>query len=163
MATLATYFRRSDLIAAESTTGKVTIADPYQLRGVPGDDIYFFCKRIDNSRLVRQADVKSGKDCWSTIATACVLALMLGAAVTPRIGGVLAGYRLEKLKQEQRELADKRRTLEIREAQMLNPARLDELAARHKLAAPVAGQEVRLQPKDSSLALNVSLSTSPAQ
>jgi hypothetical protein len=38
---------------------------------------------------------------------------------------------------------------------MLSPSRLDELAAKQQLAAPGPGQEMHLQPKDSSLAMNV--------
>jgi hypothetical protein len=159
MATLATFFRRSDLIAAE-TTVQVSAADHFSLRGLPADDIYFFSKRIDNSRLVRQADPKMRTDCWSTIATACLLAITVATAVSPRIGNVLAGYRSERLRAEQRELLDKRRTLEIQEAQMLSPARLGELAASRKLMTPASGQEVQLQPKDASFALNVSPSAS---
>ena len=154
MATLATFFRRSDFMGVDATTA-IQAVDPYQLRGMPADDIYFFCKRIDNSRLVRQADPKTRTDCWSTIATACILAITLGTVVSPRIGGVLSGYQMERLKTEKRELLDRRRTLEIQEARMLSPSRLGELAERQQLAAPGAGQEVHLQPKDSSFALNV--------
>jgi hypothetical protein len=154
MATLATFFRRSDLIAAD-TTVQVRTADPFSLRGLPADDIYFFSKRVDNSRLVRQADPKTRTDCWSTIATACLLAITVAAAVSPRIGNVLQGYRTERLRVEQRELMDKRRTLEIQEARMLSPSRLGELASRQKMTAPISGQEVQLQPKDASFAMNV--------
>lgn len=155
MATLATFFRRSDLIDAETTVQARTAADQFALRGLPADDIYFYSKRIDNSRLVRQADPATRTDCWSTIATACLLAITVGAAVSPRIGGVLAGYRIERLRTEQRELMDKRRALEIREALLVSPAKLDELAAREKMTAPASGQQVQLQPRETSLAMNV--------
>ena len=155
MATLATFFRRSDFMAADTTTA-VEAADPNRLRSLPGDNIYFYSKRIDNSRLVREADPKTRTDCWSTIATACILAGLIGTAVSPRIGGILAGYQMEKLKVEQRELTDRRRVLQIEEAQMVSPSRLDELANGQKLAAPGPGQEMHLQPRDSSsMAMNV--------
>jgi hypothetical protein len=162
MATLATFFRRSDLMAAESTR-EVENADPYRLRSLPGDNLYFFSKRVDNSRLVREADPKTRSDCWSTIGTVCIVAAMLATAVSPRIGGVMAGYQIEKLKADQRELHDKIRVLEIEEAQMLNPRRLDGLAARQQLAQPLTGQEVHLQPRDASLALNETSSAITAQ
>ncbi len=162
MATLATFFRRSDFMAAESAMEREA-ADPYRLRSVPGDNIYFYSKRIDNSRLVREADPKTKAECWSTIATACVVAVLVGAAVSPHIGGILSGYQIEKLKTEQRQLVDERRMLAIEEAQMLSPARLDELATRQKLAAPAPGQEMHLQPNDTSLAMNVIRVSSPSR
>ncbi len=158
MATLATFFRRSELMAADFTTEREA-ADPYRLRSLPGDQIYFYSKRIDNSRLVRAADPKMRKDCWSAIATACLLAAMIGTAVSPRIGGVLAGYQMEKLKAENRQLMDERRMLQIDEAQLLSPARLDEFASRQNLSYPVRGQETHLQPKDAAFAMNVAPTT----
>ena len=138
------------------TTTAVDAAAPNRLRNLPGDSIYFYSKRIDNSRLVREADPKTRTDCWSTIATACILAGLIGTAVSPRIGGILSGYQMEKLKAEQRELTDRRRVLQIEEAQMVSPSRLDELANGQKLTAPGPGQEMHLQPKDSSsVAMNL--------
>ena len=51
-------------------------ADPMALTGLPNDDIYFYCKRIDNSRLVRQADTHA-KGEWSAIAGVCAAALLI--------------------------------------------------------------------------------------
>lgn len=162
MATAATFFRRSDCMEAERTMERET-ADPYRLRSLPADSVFFFSKRIDNSRLVRQAEPKTRTDCWSAIATACVLAVMVGTAVSPRVGSVLAGMQVEKLKAQKRELLDRRRLVEIQEARILNSTNLDDMAARQKLAAPAPGQEQHLQPRDSSLALNASPSVVNAQ
>ena len=30
--------------------------DPFQLRALPQEDVFFYCKKIDNSRLVREPD-----------------------------------------------------------------------------------------------------------
>lgn len=164
MATVATFFRRSDYMEAEREIERETAAaDPYRLRSLPADSVFFFSKRIDNSRLVREAEPKTRTDCWSAIATACVLAVMVGTAVSPRVGSVLAGMQVEKLKAEQRELLDQRRLVEIQEARILNSANLDQMATRHKLVAPAPGQEQHLQPRDSSLALNASPSVVNAQ
>jgi hypothetical protein len=140
-------------MAAETTMERET-ADPYGLRSLPADNVFFYAKRVDNSRLVRETEPKTRTDCWSAIATACVLAVMLGTAVSPRVGSVLAGMRVEKLKADQRELFDKRKLVEIQEARILNSAGLDQMAAKNKLAAPAPGQEQHLQPRDSSFAMN---------
>jgi hypothetical protein len=157
MATVATYFRRSEFIAAESTVEHLehAEADQYRMRNLPGDNIYLFSKRIDNSRLVREADPGTRTDCWSAIATVTLLAVMLGTAATPRIGGILSGIQAEKLKTDQQELLTRRRMLEIQEARILSQSNLDQFAAKRSLVTPVPGQEQHLQPHDSALAMNV--------
>jgi hypothetical protein len=146
-------------MAAESTVEhhEPAEADRYRMRNLPGDNIYLFSKRIDNSRLVREAEPGARTDCWSAIATVTLLAVMLGTAVTPRIGGILSGIQAEKLKTDQQELLTKRRMLEIQEARILSQANLDQFAAKRSLVTPVPGQEQHLQPHDSALAMNVAL------
>lgn len=157
MATVATYLRRTDLAAVDSESKQET-ADPYRLRGLPGDNLYLFSKRIDNSRLIRQANPKTRNECWSAIATATVLAVVIGTAVSPRVSSVLTGYRTEKLRTENRALQEKRRMLAIEEARMLTPNRLDEIAAKRRLMNPTSGQEQHLQGRDNGLALTVASS-----
>ena len=57
MATLATFFKRSDAMGARAQRVAAVRAesDPFRLRALPNDDIYLHWKRIDNSRIVRQA------------------------------------------------------------------------------------------------------------
>ena len=142
MATLATFFRRSDFMAADTTA--IETAAPNRLRNLPADNIYFYSKRIDNSRLVREADPKTRTDCWSTIATACVLAALIGGAVSPRIGGILSGYQMEKLKTEQRELTDRRRVLQIRRSPDGEPGAVGRAGQR------AAANDSRSRPGDAS-------------
>jgi len=160
MATVATYFRRSEFLAAEKTV-ETEEADPYRMRGVPGDNIYLFSKRIDNSRLVRETDPKTRTDCWSAIVTATLLAVLLGTAVTPRIGGILSGIQAEKLKTDQQDLLQQKRMLEIQEARILSQSNLDRLAGQRKLLTPTQGQEQHLQPHDTAMAMNVSSPAGP--
>ncbi len=114
-------------------------ADPYRLRALPNDHIYFYAKKIDNSRVIRQADPSARGECWSAVGAAGVL-LMLGASiVAPHVGAVLAGYKLEALKQERQTLLNEKRDLEVKEAGLLSPERLNDLAKAHSLATTVAG------------------------
>ena len=88
-------------------------ADPFRLRALPNDDIYFYAKKIDNSRVMRQADPAARGECWSAVGAAGVL-LMLGASIiAPHVGSVLAGYKLEALKQERQSLLNQKRDLEV--------------------------------------------------
>jgi hypothetical protein len=62
----------------------------------------------------------------------------------PTLAGRLEGYRLEALKGEERRLLDERRTLELQEAELLSPDRLQQVAERQNLVAPRAGQVIHL-------------------
>jgi hypothetical protein len=165
MATLATFIQdrsatrhstrsrnaRAEMIAAEQAQ-----EDPWQLRALPNDGIYFYSKKIDNSRVVRQADPEAHGECWSAVGAAAVL-LMLGASViAPHVGSILAGYKLEALKQERQSLINQKRDLEVREAALLSPGHLHDLARLRSLASPGSDQVIHLDapPADGSFASN---------
>ncbi|HVW85325.1 MAG TPA: hypothetical protein VHB50_11625 [Bryobacteraceae bacterium] len=146
MATLATFFKRSDAVAARGERAATVRAesDPFRLRALPNDDIYFYSKRIDNSRVVRQADPAARGECWSAVGAAAVL-LMLGLSIiAPHVGAVLAGYKLEALKTEHQSLIDQKRELEVREAALLSPERLNQLAKERNLTSPAGNQIIHL-------------------
>ena len=146
MATLATFFKRSDAVAvsADRTNRVRAQSDPFRLRALPNDDVYFYSKRIDNSRVVRQADPGARGECWSAVGAAGVL-LMLGASIiAPHVASVLAGYKLESLKAERQTLIDQKRELEVREAGLLSPGRLSDLAKARNLTSPAADQIIHL-------------------
>lgn len=156
MATLATFLRRGDAIAiaAQRRDAVRVQSDAFQLRALPNDDIYFYSKKIDNSRVIRQADPGARGECWSAVGAAGVL-LMLGASIiAPHVGSVLAGYKLEALKQERQTLIDQKRDLEVKEAGLLSPARLNALAQSRKLTSPASDQVIHLDTDtvDSSVA-----------
>lgn len=160
MATQATFYGRLGAVA-ESTvrTPRVRRAswgDAYRLRALPNEDVYFYRKAIDNSRLVRQANPQVRARCWRLIATTCVATLLLIAALWPKAYSVLAGYQVESLKQEQQKLLIERSALELEEARLLSPERLEELARIQEFIDPAPAQVVYLNPRaDGSLALNL--------
>ena len=162
MATLATYFKKNEAVIYSEETSQVAArpvarpADPYRLRALPNEDVYFFSKAIDNSRLSKQKDPRATKECWSTIGAFAVLAVLLAGALAPSVGGTFAGYQLQALKQERQRLMDERSTLEVDEATLLSPERLEKLARAQRLLEPAPGQVVHLDPHaDGSLALNL--------
>lgn len=119
-------------------------ADPMLLRALPNDGIYFYSKKIDNSRVVRQADPEARGECWSAVGAAGVL-LMLGVSIiAPHVGSVLAGYKLEALKQERQSLVNQKRDLEVKEAGLLSPERLNGLARLRSLGSPASDQVIHL-------------------
>jgi len=141
MATMPTFSHKTD----KPVPPRLRVEkDPYRLRALPQDDVFFYCKKIDNSRLVREPDPKSGNACWSAIGVAGILLVLFTGVLAPSVASTLAGYKLEALKAEERQLLDERRTLELREAELLSPERLEKLAERQNLVTPKSGQVVRL-------------------
>ena len=154
MATLPAFFRKAGSPEAgrpeQAARGPAPVLaerDPFQLRALPHEDVYFYCKRIDNSRLVREADPQARGACWSTIGVAFAILALLTGVLAPSVANTVAGYRLEDLRAEERRLVDERRGLELQEAELLSPASLDRYAKERDLTAPSPNQVVRLDGK----------------
>lgn len=152
MATLAALLRRTDT-PAETEVPAVRLDTPrverdrFALRALPHEDVFFFCKKIDNSRLVREADPRAGSACWSVIGAACLALALLTGVIAPSVANTVAGYKLEALRVESQNLADEMRNLQLEEAQRLSPERLDKLAQGQHLVTPTGDQVVHLENK----------------
>ncbi|MGA2040316.1 MAG: hypothetical protein ABSH42_13650 [Bryobacteraceae bacterium] len=159
MATMPAFFDRTANTGAGAASAASRAARPGKnfdgLRALPLDDVLFFSKRIDNSRLERAADPRARGACWSAVGAASLLLVLLTGTLAPTLAGRLEGYRLEALKGEERQLLDERRTLELQEAELLSPDRLQQVAEKQNLVTPKAGQVVHLDGNkpDSSFAL----------
>jgi hypothetical protein len=161
MATMPTFatrseVRRSALKREDCEHGGARLRiepDPFVLRPLPCEDIFCFTKRIDNSRVVRQPDPSSRGAAWSAAGVMCLLAALLTGSIAPRIANLLAGYRVEALRQEQQRLIDETMVLDVEYAKQIRLDRLHELAVHQNLFPPKAGQTFDLEPKsDGSLA-----------
>jgi hypothetical protein len=144
MATLAWFFRR----VAPAPAPETGAYDPYRLRQLPHQDVYFFSKKIDNSRVAREADPQDRRACRAAVGGACAVLTLLGLILAPNAANTLAGYRLEALRAEQRQLVEQSRALAVQEAELLSPGNLERLAADRGLMAPKAGQVVHLDPQN---------------
>jgi hypothetical protein len=161
MATMPAFLRKHDTPEAFPATpappARVprtrTERDPFRLRALPHDDVYFYSKRIDNSRLVREEDPQARGACWSAIGAACVMLALLTTAFAPAAMTPLAGYKLEALHAEERRLMEERRTLDLQEAELLSPARLDQLARQNHLVTPSSNQLVHLDKPEGAVAM----------
>ena len=158
MATLPAFLRRMEppaRLKAGSRPAPVRAErDPFQLRPLPFEDVFFYYKKFDNSRLVREADPQARGACWSAIGAACAAVVLLAVLLAPSVAGTLAGYKLESLRAEERRLQTEQRVLELQEAGLLRPDRLEKLAKTQNLVTPASGQVVHLDPKtDSAVAM----------
>jgi hypothetical protein len=149
MATAATKLRNFDGETVEPPRAGMARQTPYLLRALPNEDIYFYAKRIDNSRLVREADPKSKLECWSTIGAVCAVAAVLITSLVPSVAGITAGYQIQALKQERQRLLDERRGLEVQEASLRGRQRLERLAKDQNMVNPKPEQIVHLNPNSS--------------
>src|SRR5579871_5726680 len=114
MATMPVFFRRTEAPAYPEAKRPVPVRaerSPFELRALPQENVFFYCKKIDNSRLVREADPKSATSCWSAIGGACIVMSLFTGVLVPQLMGTLAGYKVEALRAEQRRLADERHNL----------------------------------------------------
>jgi hypothetical protein len=158
MATLATVCSRfftGETVRSATSTGARRAARTVPVRAFANEDIYFFVKRIDNSRVVRQTDPQAGGVCWKMIGSVGAAALLLIGVLLPSAYGLLAGYQIQSLRGEAQRLAGEQASLELQEAKLVSPARMEQLARQQQFIDPEPEKVVHLDSKDSSaLALN---------
>jgi hypothetical protein len=155
MATLPAFLRKTEVAVEPPSGGRPghllspvrPERDPFLLRALPHEDVFLYSKKIDNSRLVREADPQARGACWSAIGAACVALALLTSVLAPSVAGTLAGYKLESLRAEERRLLSERRVLQLQEAELLSPDRLEKLAKGQNLVTPASGQVVHLEGK----------------
>lgn len=159
MATVPAWFRTAETPAAREQPPQSLPAEGAglcRLRPLPNEDVYFYRKRIDNSRVVREADPIARKKCWRAIAVCCLAVTYLILLLVPDVMVRIAGYQLHSLQRQHETLVNEKAALELQEAGLLSPERLDELARTLQLVDPVPGQVILLNPKaDGSLAFHV--------
>jgi hypothetical protein len=160
MATLATVYGRLFTRGMERAVASVpgnslrrnAIAP---VRTFPNEDIYFFVKRIDNSRVVRQADPQAGGVCWKMIGSVGAAALLLIGVLLPSAYGLLAGYQIQSLREEAKRLAAQEASLELQEAKLVSPERMEQLARMQQFIDPEPQKVVYLDSTaGDSVALN---------
>lgn len=102
-----------------------------------------FAKRFDNSRLVKAADPQRAREMRTF---ACVMALLFSLFMIygwQHLSGIEYGYHIESEKAQLQHLQEQNRQLRLSEAQLVDPARIDQLARGYGMGAPVPGQVVR--------------------
>jgi len=117
------------------------------LRPFANEDVYFYVKRIDNSGVVRQADPQAKSRVWKLIASASAASVLVIGILLPGAYGLLAGYQIQALKEEARQLKSQQGLLDLEEARLMTPERMEALAAKQHLEDPPEQSIVYLQPK----------------
>jgi hypothetical protein len=156
MATLATVLDRvfeTQVKGAGADASRPGTSAP--VRPFANEDIFFHVKRIDNSRVVRAADPQAREACWKLIGSVVAAAVLLIAVLLPGAYSLLAGYQIETLRADAHKLANERASMELKEAQLLSPARMEELARMQQFVDPPPQTVVYLDgPGDAQVAQN---------
>jgi hypothetical protein len=145
MATVATVLDKifeTQAKAAGTDARRAGASTP--VRPFANEDIFFHVKRIDNSRVVRAADPQARQACWKLIGSVVAAAVLLIAVLLPGAYGLLAGYQIQTLRAEAHKLANEQASLELEEAQLLSPARMEELARAQQFVDPPSQKVVYL-------------------
>ena len=158
MATVAAYIKRAGtpMIAPAANGEWEQPIDTYRLGPLPSEDVYFFSKKIDNSRIVRETDPVARRKAWKAGAKGFAAAGLLIILLMPKALDIVAGYEVHLLARDHDRLVNERAVLQLEEAKLLSPARLEQLARDLKLVTPDPKRVVVLNPKaEGALAMNV--------
>lgn len=155
MATLANIFSRFTVAAVADTAKSQarTIDASCRLRALPNEDVYFFVKRIDNSRVVLKADPKARVRDNKVVVSGIAAAAIMIATLLPSAYGLIAGYQVNQLQTEHARLLNEKAKLELEEAKLVSPDRLQELAHKLKMEAPSPDRIVHVNGPDAALAM----------
>jgi hypothetical protein len=155
MATLDSVWGRM-FVRVESTpanSADVKRRSSTPLRAFANEDILFYVKRIDNSGVVRLADPGARARALKMAGSVFGAAVLLIFVLLPSAYGLMAGYRIQSLRQESERLQASRASLELRESQLLSPERMEQLAREQQFVDPAPQKVVYLEDKQ-GLAMN---------
>ncbi len=150
MATMEVVLRRAwveKLLGGRSAASRITAtndAQDYRLRALPNEEILFWRKRIDNSRVSRKPDRGTRRAAFGLLTAAglCVIAVL--AMLAPGSYSRMAGYEIHALEQERARLLNERKLLEVEQARLASVGRLETLARRWRFVDPRPGQSIHL-------------------
>jgi cell division protein FtsL len=110
-----------------------------------------FAKRIDNSRLVKVNDPQRTREMAMFFGATVLLFLLVMVYAWQHFSVIEYGYRVEQLRAQRDGLMEMNRALRLEEASLRDPQRIDRLARAMGLAAPQAGQVIRLDGGQNSI------------
>src|SRR5580704_426453 len=125
-----------------------------RIRPFANEDILFYVKRIDNSGVIRQADPASRGRCWKLIGSVVGAAVLLIGVLLPSAYGLMAGYSIQSLRREGQRMDADQASLELQEAKLLSPARIQEMARQQQFVDPPPAKVLYLDGAQASLAMN---------
>ncbi len=110
--------------------------EAYKLRSIPNEDVYFYSKRIDNSRLAKPVDPASRRKAVGMMAGAVGVVAIVILAGMPRLANLMTGMQIHALEEERRALVAAHDAIELEESRLMDPKRMIAIAREHNLVEP---------------------------
>lgn len=120
--------------------------EAYKLRTIPNEDVYFYSKRINNSRLVKPEDPVSRRKAVGVMAGGLGFAVMLILLMLPHLMNLMAGMQIHSLEAERRSLVADHDAIELEESRVMDPKRMNAIARENNLVEPGPQQVFYLNP-----------------
>lgn len=121
----------------------------------------YFAKPIDNSRLVKVEDPRRSREMRQFgIALGCLFLLVM-TYTWQHFRAIEYGYKVETLRVNRDGLLEVNRTLQLEDAALRSPERIDRLARGYGMEPPQAGQIIRMEPGSSDSSTPVMASMTP--
>ncbi len=155
-------------MAAAATAAPGTVPVRRRGRCWNGTPEIYFTKAIDNSRLVKVEDPRRSREMKHFGITLGFLFLLVMTYAWQHFQAVEYGYKIESRKTQRDGLVELNRALQLEEASLRDPGRIDLLARQMGLQSPQAGQVMRLdtalpEPGGPVIASVASVSVVPAR
>jgi cell division protein FtsL len=141
-------------MSAMNITGMITPVGPHGTDGRAGvrraspvagiTPEFYFHKNIDNSRLVKVVDPRRRREIRMFSGSVAALFLLIMFYSWQHFSAIEYGYKIEAQKAERDRLVEVNRSLQLEEAGLRDPGRIDVLARQMGLEAPEPGQVQRL-------------------
>lgn len=103
---------------------------------------FFFTRHFDNTRLVKASDPVRVREMRVFSAAVAVLFSLIMIYGLQHFSAIESSYRVESEKQVLNQLREENRQLRLSEAELAQPARIDQMARQYGLVEPQPGQVV---------------------
>jgi len=131
------------MAAAAAVTQNVSAGKRRQPCWTGTPEVYF-TKNLDNSRLVKVEDPKRSREMrYFGVALGCLFLLVMTFA-WQHFKAIEYGYKIESLRAQRDSLVEINRALNLEDASLRAPDRIDALARQLGMQPPQAGQVVRM-------------------
>lgn len=97
-------------------------------RPLPMEELCFFVKPIDNSRLSRVVDPHSSRECLKLVGCVSAVFVLVLLYVGPYVVSLRAGYRLAAIQKQHEALTESTRQLQVKQAKLRDPQRIYSIA-----------------------------------
>lgn len=104
----------------------------------------YFSKAIDNSRLVKVEDPKRSREMKQFAGALACLFLLVMTFGWQHFKAIEYGYKIESLRIQKSSLVEENRALQLEEASLKDPERIDVLARKLGMQPPQAGQVIHM-------------------